>query len=39
MGSYCLDIIHIQLYKMEKSEGSAMLIAKFIVHIKNLLKG
>ena len=39
MGSYYLDIIHIQLYKMEKLEGSALLIAKCIVHIKNLLRG
>ena len=39
MGSCCLDIIHIQLYKMERSEGSAVPIAKCIVQLKNLLRG
>lgn len=38
-GELGLDIIHIQLYKMKMLEGSAVPIAKCIVHLKNLLRG
>lgn len=38
-GELGLDIIHIQLYKIKNSEGSAVPIAKCIVHLKNLLRG